>query len=79
MTLSMEDLKELREMIRRIKIWFELYSCNYKKNNKCNKRYCAYCNKGDCKKTTQWKYAKRTPTNYIKRIINKMKGYHNHE
>ena len=64
----------MKGIIKRITIWFELYSCNYRKNDKCKKTHCK-CIDGieGCTNTTEWQYAKRTPLNYIKRIINKNK------
>ena len=55
-----------------IKTMLGVYSCNYKKNDTCNKSYCI-CNGGECKMTTQYKYAKKTLLNYIKKIINNIK------
>lgn len=52
-----------------IKAVMETYSCNIKKNNKCNKRYCI-CNNGPCERTTEFKYAKKTLENYLKRLCN---------
>ena len=64
----------MKGIIKRITIWFELYSCNYKKNIKCRKSVCKYFSCGDCKMTHQWQYAKRIPLNYIKRLINIIRG-----
>lgn len=61
-------------MDKKIKIWFELYNCNYKKNKCCRKSICKYFDCGACKMTHKWKYAKRTPINYIKRVINIIRG-----
>ena len=50
-----------------IKWRLETYSCDFKKNMECKKRFCI-CNNGECKRITNYKYAKRIPLNYIKRI-----------
>ena len=57
---------------RYIKTLLNTYSCDIKRNDKCNKKYCI-CNGKDCKRTTEYKYAKKTLINKIKRIINKLK------
>ena len=48
-----------------LKALLNTYSCDIKKNNECNKRYCI-CNNGECKRTTNYVYAKKTLWNYIK-------------
>ncbi len=45
------------------------YTCDYKNNTGCNKKYCI-CNNGKCSRTTEYKYAKKNFINYIKKIIN---------
>lgn len=62
-------------MSDKIKVWCNLYNCNYKKNIECKKIHCKYCGCFDdtaCSKTTKWKYAKRTPLNYFKKISKKI-------
>lgn len=63
-------------MIRKLLIKSEFYSCDTRKNIRCNKRN---CRKEFCTKTTQYKYAKRTLLNYIKKIINKIRGKYKYE
>ncbi len=71
--LYSDEVEKLETIKRKQTI---LYTCNARKNIKCNKRH---CRKDCCYKTTQYKYAKKTPINYIKKIINKMKGKYIYE
>ncbi len=64
-----------------IDTYLRLYSCNVKKNKKCNKRNCAkYHTDGyGCNNTSQYKYANKTLLNFIKKIINKIRGVYKYE
>lgn len=66
---------------KQIKTLLGIYSCNVKKNIKCNKKNCAICHfdKYGCTNTTQYRYAKKTPLNFIKKIINKIRGVYKYE
>lgn len=54
-----------------IKVLLRTYTCDYKNNTECNKRYCIY-NNGECSRTTEYKYAKKNFINHAKKIINKI-------
>ena len=66
---------------KQIEVWLGIYSCNVKRNTKCNKKNCAICHAEGygCNNTTQYKYAKKTPLNFIKKIINKTRGVYKYE
>ena len=70
-------MEGLKEEMKKIKIWFELYSCNYKINEECRKSGCKYMHRGECKSTLKWEHARKTPLNNLKRIIKKIKNIWN--